>query len=410
MHKLMLNESSPGICFLIEDFYPIMHGCTVQTLLLGQRLTERGLNVEVVTRQIHKEHSAYEKINGIPIHRVKPVVGVHRLGKYLMMLPALLKLVQLRNQYGVIIVCDLKILGILGVIVAKILRKSCLLNAISCGEVDGSFAAQNEGRVSNFRTLLIKTLVYLRNRVLFLADGFISISSAISNEFLSSGFSQKNLFQIYCGIDRELTRPVSAEGKKILREKLGFSANRYFVYTGRLVEGKGLIYLINAWKHLVSKFKNIHLVLVGAGQGFSVSCEEELRLLVKRNKLEETVTFTGSVPNVYDYLRIADYFVFPSQSEGLGLSLIEALAFELPCIATEVSGILDIIRHNHNGLLVPYGDELGLGEAMEEMLNDPTKAERLGKEGRRTVLEKFDLDVIADQYVSLVNQLCETGS
>ena len=405
MNHENFKSSAPGICFLLEDFYPVIHGAAVQTQLLGQRLVQRGVPVTVITRQIQKSHPAKDHLDGISIYRVKPVVGLHRLGKYLMMGPALLELIKRRKTYEFIIVCDLKVLGILGVIVAKLLGKKCLLNAVSCGEFDGSFVTQYQKDMSSWQRGLAKLLVDLRNKLLLSAQGFISISSAITKEFVDMGIPRESVFEIHYGVDVVKAAPISEEEKMRLRTKLGFLGKHYFVYTGRVVHGKGLEYLIEVWKELTTKFQDIHLIFVGAGQGFSLSCEDELKDFVKKHSLESSVVFTGGVKNVYDYLRIADNFVFPSQSEGLGLSLIEALAFGLPSIATNVGGILDIIRNDENGTLVKYGDVQGLYKAMERCLTDSKSMRRLGQEGRKTVLEKFNLDIIADRYVTLMHQL-----
>jgi glycosyltransferase involved in cell wall biosynthesis len=152
---------------------------------------------------------------------------------------------------------------------------------------------------------------------------------------------------------------------------------------------------------LVSEFRDIHLILIGSGQGFTVSCQEALVDFVKNNNLESTVTFTGNVENVHKYLQAGDFFVFPSQSEALGISLLEAMSCELPCIASNVGGIPDIIEHNVNGVLVPYGDERKLLEAMRELLSNHERATQLGSEARKTVVEKYNIDRIVDQYLSL---------
>ena len=77
---------------------------------------------------------------------------------------------------------------------------------------------------------------------------------------------------------------------------------------------------------------------------------------------------------VDEYLQAADYFVFPSESEGLPLSLIEALACSLPSIATKAGGILDVIQNNQNGMLVSFGDEAELLHAIKSVTEDEDKA------------------------------------
>jgi len=394
-----------GLCFVVEDFYPIMHGCTTQISMVGEQLVNVGMQVMVITRQLWQGQRCYEKLNGIEIIRVKPAVGVHRSGKYLMMVPAFLELIKQRKRYDVIIVCDLKALGIVGVSAGKALEKKCFLRAECCGEMDGAFATQFQAAPGRVKLWVIRSLMQFRNRVLFRADGFLSISSAIRREFVKAGVEDNAVTDITNGVHVERFKPASTELKACLKMKLGLCGEKYFVYTGRLTKGKGLEYLLRVWKRIICEFDEIRLILVGSAHGYSLSCEDELKAFVKDNNLESTVNFTGNVSNVEEYLQIADFFIFPSESEGLGLSLIEALGCGLPCIATSVGGIMDIIEDKVNGLLVPYGDNDKLFQAMKEVLTDPEKADRLGREGRKTVLKRFNIDHITEKYLSLFDNL-----
>ena len=173
-----LKSEKTGVCFLLEDFYPIIHGATTQIMLLGERLSDLGVQVKVITRQIDREHSRRETINGIEIIRVKPAVGLSRVGKYLMIIPSLFAMLWKKDHYDLIIVCDLKVLGILGVIGGKLLGKRCLLRAESCGEMDGTFVTQYGHPTSGLKQFLVKQLIGLRNAFLLKSDGFLSISSA----------------------------------------------------------------------------------------------------------------------------------------------------------------------------------------------------------------------------------------
>jgi len=389
-----------GLCFLVEDFYPIMHGCTTQISMVGEQLVNVGMQVMVITRQIWQGQSCYEKLNGIEIVRVKPAVGVHRSGKYLMMVPAFVELVRKRRKYDVIIVCDLKALGILGVTVGKLLGKKCLLRAESCGEMDGAFATQFADPPSRLKLFLIKNLVRFRNSLLMRADGFLSISSVITKEFVNAGVSRNAVSEIPNAVDVRRFSPADKETKGLIKRRLGLSKGKHFVYTGRLARGKGLDYLLRVWKEIMRQSNDIHLIIVGSGQEHSLSCENEVRHFVTRNQLESTVRFTGNVNNVNEYLQASDYYILPSQSEGLSISLLEALACELPCITTNVGGTVDVIDNNFNGILIPYGDEDSLLKEMTNLLNDEEMAFRLGRQGRKTVVEKFNSDHICSEYLS----------
>lgn len=390
-----------ALCFLMEDFYPIINGSVTQILLLGELLAKHGMKITVITKMSSKDQLTSELINGIRVIRVKSGTNASRWNKYLMIIPAFIKLIKEMNTYDAIVVCDLKVLGTPGIMAAAIARKACFLRAESCGEMDGSFASMFDNEDSTIKTSLVKSLVWLRNRVLLNAKGFLSISSVIRNEYLKTGVPESKIIEITNGIDIEKYSPISDENQIKLKKKLNLTDKKYFIYSGRLTKGKGLEYLIRAWKKITTRFPEAHLILIGSGNGYSLDCEDELRIYCKENDITSTVTYTGNIDNVHEYLQIGSCFLLPSQTESLSLSLIEALSCELPCIATGVGGILDYAINNKNALLVPYGSETALFEAMKNILENEDKAKQLGREGRKTVKDKYNIQTISKQYMAL---------
>jgi glycosyltransferase involved in cell wall biosynthesis len=386
------------ICFLIEDFYPVMHGATTQLLQLAKRLTKRGSTVTVITRRVSKEHLRREEKDGYDIVRVMPAIGMHRLGKYLMIPPALFALRGLRNNYDLIVVCDLKALGIPGIVAARCLGKRCILRAESCGELDGSYAL-NE-MTSPIAAFLVTRALSLRNWVLLRADAYLSISRPIYREFIACGVPPDKIKTIPNGVDVTRFATASPARKAALRKSMNLPLHDLFVYTGRLAQGKGLQILLNVWQKLAGRRPDAHLLLVGSGQGYASSCEAELKQFVVQNHLLDRVTFTGSVDNVEDYLQAADFFVLPSQNESFGLSLLEGMACGLPCIATAVGGMAEIVDDGVDGRLVPYGDMDSLLEAMEQFLVEPEHAAAFGRAARLKVEAKYNLDEIAERYLT----------
>ncbi|MCK4824488.1 glycosyltransferase, partial [bacterium] len=172
-------------------------------------------------------------------------------------------------------------------------------------------------------------------------------------------------------------------------------------YTGRLSKEKGLELLLEVWKRVVVDYPNTYLLLVGSGSGQAFSSETELRAFVANNDLSDRVGFTGYVENVHVYLQASDIFVLPSETEGFGLALIEALACKLPSVATKVGGILDIIIDGKNGLLGEPKDPEGLYNAIRWLFNNRAAAASLGEWGRFTVQERFSIDAVVDRHLML---------
>lgn len=146
---------------------------------------------------------------------------------------------------------------------------------------------------------------------------------------------------------------------------------------------------------------------IRGGQAFS--SETELRDFVANNDLLDRVGFTGYVENVHEYLQASDIFVLPSETEGFGLALIEALACKLPSVATNEGGILDITIDGKNGLLVEPKDPEALYNAIRWLFNNRAAALSFGERGRFTVQERFSIDTIVDRHLMLFHSLYRNG-
>jgi L-malate glycosyltransferase len=105
------------------------------------------------------------------------------------------------------------------------------------------------------------------------------------------------------------------------------------------------------------------------------------------------------VVNVHEYLQAADLFVFPTENEAFGISLIEAMACGLAVIGTAIGGVKDILQHNRNGLVVPAGDFEQLLAALDTLLADGAARERLGRAALQTVRERYTAASVTRQYV-----------
>jgi glycosyltransferase involved in cell wall biosynthesis len=179
------------------------------------------------------------------------------------------------------------------------------------------------------------------------------------------------------------------------------------LFVGRLVERKGVRYLIDALKHLRTKL-DARLVIVGGG-----SERERLAEQVRALDLFDAVTFAGfvSTGELEQYYRDCSVFVLPAvvdakgDTEGLGTVLLDAMIHERPVIASQVGGIVDIVKHKETGLLVPEKDPIALAKALEQILTQPDLAHRLAEQGRRHAEEQFGWPRIIDQLMQLYQGL-----
>lgn len=184
------------------------------------------------------------------------------------------------------------------------------------------------------------------------------------------------------------------------------------LFVGRLVERKGVEYLLGAVALLRDRGWDVALDVVGDGPSGS-----SLRALVSEFDLHARVRFLGQVaePVLEDRLRSCDVLVLPAvrdakgDVEGLGVVLIEALRAERPVIASDVGGIPDVVRDGVTGLLVPPGDVECLAGAIERYAREPELAARHAAAGRRDVEERFSWDSIIERLSGLYRTLARSA-
>lgn len=138
-----------------------------------------------------------------------------------------------------------------------------------------------------------------------------------------------------------------------------------------------------------------------AGEPDRAGLYEQLLARRAKLKLEDRVEFLGHVSDVRGFLDGLDGVVSSSLSEGLPLSLMEAMAHGLPVVATRCGGIPELIEHDVHGLLCEPGNAQELAAAMMRMVRDPISAHRLGKAARERAQTRFSLDAMCDSYERL---------
>jgi glycosyltransferase involved in cell wall biosynthesis len=118
------------------------------------------------------------------------------------------------------------------------------------------------------------------------------------------------------------------------------------------------------------------------------------------------VEFLPFQHEIRDVLHGAHALILPSRSEGMPNVVLEAMSFELPVIASRVSGVVDIIEDGVDGILIPTEDSWALANAMKSILLDPELGVRLGQRARQKIISEFSLERVADQYSDLYTKLC----
>jgi len=127
---------------------------------------------------------------------------------------------------------------------------------------------------------------------------------------------------------------------------------------------------------------------------------------VRRLGLEDRVIVRERVNDIEDYLQVADLGLFTSEMESFCLSILEAMCFACPSVATRVGGIPEVIEDNATGLLVPFGDAGALAGAVEGLIQDPSRRIGMGRAAQHRARERFSADVIVPRYEALYRRVC----
>lgn len=184
------------------------------------------------------------------------------------------------------------------------------------------------------------------------------------------------------GVDIDAFRP-----GKVLQRDPGEPFR--LVSVGRLSAPKGYPILIEAVALLRSHGRSVRLTLVGEGPQRGA-----LEKLIALRGLGECVHLAGACNHdrVVDYYQSSDAFVLSSFLEGIPVVLMEAMAMELPCVATWITGVPEIIEANREGLLIPPASASAIADAVERLMEDPQEARRLGTAARRKVIASYHLE------------------
>jgi len=144
-------------------------------------------------------------------------------------------------------------------------------------------------------------------------------------------------------------------------------------------------------------------LVILAGEDFAPFAES-----IRRLGLEGRVTVLERVLEIEEYLQAADLGLFTSDSESFCLSILEAMCFGCPSVATRVGGIPEVVEDGISGLLAPPGDAAALARAVESLITDPSRRSTMGEAARSRARERFSADVIVPRYEALYRRVCHT--
>jgi glycosyltransferase involved in cell wall biosynthesis len=206
---------------------------------------------------------------------------------------------------------------------------------------------------------------------------------------------------IHNGID---PAEIQREFKEELKWGLGLSAKSRVVGTiGRMKPQKGQIYLLEAFAALKRRMDDLKLLIVGDGP-LRLDLEQKAEEL----GIREEVCFAGVRRDVYPLLSMMDLFVLPSLWEGMGTVIVEAMAAQRPVLASDIPPLREVIPSSDLGVLVPPGDAKSLEVALEQLLRDQARSERMARLAREYAVGAFHIQKVVSRYQDLFTEMEET--
>lgn len=225
------------------------------------------------------------------------------------------------------------------------------------------------------------------------ADYFIAISKTTKDKLIKNGVSSKKVDVVYCGIDKDE-----------FKNKISKSPNPKIITVSRLVHYKRIRDLVIAFALVSKKIPKAHLEIIGRGPE-----RKSLDDLIRNLKLERRITFKSDLKRyeLLEEIKSSTIFCMPSETEGFGISIIEAAASGVPYVVSNIEVFKEVTKNGLGGLLFQTGDIKELAAKIEKLLNDAKLYDQKQKEAIK-LAKIYDWQKISVQteqlYKSLINK------
>ncbi|MCK4336721.1 MAG: glycosyltransferase [Candidatus Aminicenantes bacterium] len=288
---------------------------------------------------------------------------------------------------------------------AAMKKKKCRLvhfhdaHSVSVGSPAASLAGVPIKIISRRVDFPLKDNFLSRQKYIKNIDCIIAVSKGVRKVLIEGGVPPKSIKVIPDGIDYSPFGEASSSD--YLRQELSFKKKDFLVgIVAHLADHKGHKYLIRAARILKEKAPKIKFIIVGEGP-----LKMELTRQVSESHVGDIVYFLGFRDDIPRILCSLDLFVLSSYLEGLGSSLLDAMACRLPIVATKAGGIPEVVVHRETGLLVPTRNSRALAAAILKLYEDRELARQLGDNGFEHVHGNFSAEAMAGKIIDQYDKL-----
>lgn len=227
-------------------------------------------------------------------------------------------------------------------------------------------------------------------------DKIIVISNYVKNSLIDAGIESNKIKVVYgSNIEIKLCKEKSKSYSNIFNND-----KKNIVLISRISPEKGIDLFVKAIGSMDKAIKEkcrFHII----GDGISA---KEIKALISELKLNNIISMWGYQQNAFKYIKSSYLTISTTHTEGLGLTILEAMSMSKICIAPKVGGILEIIENEKNGLLYDEGDFIMLAKLITYCVNNEEKVNLLSKNAVQTIEEKFDINKIIIQLKKIIEE------
>jgi alpha-maltose-1-phosphate synthase len=246
----------------------------------------------------------------------------------------------------------------------------------------------------------VKTKFALEIEAMSNANKIVAVSETLRTNIINYlHLKPSSITVIPNGVDSDLFSPLKVPAT--LRKTLNLDGKEIILCAGRISRYKGQKMVINAIPKIIEKNPNAKFVFVGPLD--DVRYFQEIRELIDSQSLGKYCIFTGNVPSrlIPDYFALADVFVLPSITEGLALTLLQAMSCGKAIVASSIPQNMEVAKQGDEIIFVNPLKTDELSSAIVQLLADEGKRKKIGYEARMTILRHFDWKIIAKETLQL---------
>lgn len=233
------------------------------------------------------------------------------------------------------------------------------------------------------------------------ADCVVVAADAVGSYYFPRGRTETETLYAPVDVDRFNPSTVSAGWPEGFLDREASPEGPIVGTVANINPAKGIEYFLQAVAEIRHEYDDVTAPIVGEHLDTQARYRRRLESLVTDLGLTDTVVFCGYRDDVPEVLATFDAFVLPSVAEACPVVILEAMAMEVPVVATDVGGVTEQLIDGEHGFVVPRRDSKALADRVLTVLDNPSSAEELGSAARRRVNERFAVEIVAKQTESV---------